>query len=207
VVGTIPIGNASNGVCGGMVYTVRDVFETPGMAPIPDQALPAADSPLFKYIVDRLLSSFNLPRAGFLKYYEWQMTPDADTSWPPLIVRRGVAWRTIVEEWPTRIRPELDAGRLCCLGLVTMATANPADLGQNHQVMAYGYDLDEAGNLSLLISDPNTSQADADAVRISLNVGAPTQQTHIAHNVAIAHPIRGFFKVDYAYQDPRGRIG
>ena len=52
--GRIPIGDASNGLCGGMVFTVRDVFETPGMVPLPDANPPAPGTPLFEYLVDRV---------------------------------------------------------------------------------------------------------------------------------------------------------
>ena len=74
-----------------------------------------------------------------MKYYAWMASPDHDTG--PILVRRGLAWKTIMEEWPHRIRQSLDAGQLCVLGLVTVASVNPADLGRNHQVLAYGYDL------------------------------------------------------------------
>lgn len=205
-VGRIAIGDASNGLCGGMVSTVRDVFETPGLAPVADVAQPAPGSPLFRYIVDRLIASFDIPHLGFMKYYEWMLTPDGDAAWPPLITRRGVAWKTIVEEWPGRIQPELDAGRLCCLGLVTVASPNPGELGHNHQVMAYGYDLDAAGNLELHIYDPNTAPDRADEVTISLNLLDPEHATPIRHNVGIGLPIRGFFRTDYSYRNPTGLL-
>jgi hypothetical protein len=206
-IGSLPIGDASNGLCGGMTYTVRDVFQTPDLAPIAATAVPAEGSPLYRYIVERLIDSFDIPGLGFLQYYEWMTTPDGDAGWPPLLMRRGVAWKTIVEEWAGRIRPELDAGRLCCLGLVTVTSTNPGDLGRNHQVLAYGYDLDASGNLKVLVYDPNTEMAQADQVAISLNISHPEQVTPIAHNVAIGDPIRGFFRTDYGYRNPTGLVG
>ena len=198
--GKIAIGDASGGLCGGMAFTVRDVFEAKSRAPIPDTTPPGPDTPLFKYLADRLIDSFDLPKAGFMKYYAWMTSPDHDTG--PILVRRGLAWKTIMEEWPHRIRQSLDAGQLCVLGLVTVASVNPADLGRNHQVLAYGYDLGGSNNLTLLIYDPNTPVAQADGVRISLSLANPTTTTPITHNVAISEPIRGFFGVDYAYRDP-----
>ena len=200
--GRIPIGDASNGLCGGMVFTVRDVFETPGMVPLPDANPPAPGTPLFEYLVARLIDSFDLAHGGFMRYYHAMIAPDGDTGWAPFFVRRGLAWETIAVEWATRIRPDLDAGRLCCLGLVTTSSTNPADLGHNHQVLAYGYDLDDADNLTLLVCDPNTSGAAADAVRIRLNLANPTQATPISHNVNVGNPIRGFFRVAYERRDP-----
>ena len=204
--GSIPIGDASNGLCGGMAYAVRDVFQTPAMAPIAAATQPARGTPLFEYIVARLLDSFDVAKLGFARYYEWMLTPDADSGWPPLLARRGVAWKTIVEEWEPRIRPELDAGRLACLGLVTVLSANPADLGKNHQVLAYGYDVDAAGALTLLIYDPNTPPETADEVRITLSLLHPDQATPITANVAIDLPVRGFFLTDYTYTAPAGKV-
>ena len=206
-IGSIPIGDASNGVCGGMVSTVRDVFETPGLAPVATTDQPGPDSPLFHYIVDRLIASFDIPHLGFLKYYDWMLTPDADASWPPFIRRRGVAWKTIVEEWEARIKPDLDAGRLCCLGLVTVASANPAELGHNHQVMAYGYDLDAAGNLVVRVYDPNTPPDKADDAAITLNLLDPEHTAKLGHNIWIGNPIRGFFRTAYTYRNPTGLLG
>jgi hypothetical protein len=40
--------------------------------------------------------------------------------------------------------------------LVLVESLNPFDLGKNHQVLAYGYDLDEdSGGLSVRVYDPN----------------------------------------------------
>jgi hypothetical protein len=200
--GNISFGDAHGGLCGGMAFTVRDVFQTPGMTPIADLGPPGADTPLFKYMAGRLVDSYSIPQAGFLKYYAWMTAPDGDTRRLFVFTQHGLAWRTIVEEWAPRIRPRLDSGSLCCLGLVTVASIDPADMGLCHQVLAYGYDLDDADRLTLFICDPNTAVAAADDVRISLSLSDPTQATAIAHNVAIAEPIRGFFSVDYTYHDP-----
>ena len=199
--GKIDIGDASNGLCGGMVFAVRDIFQTDGMAPLNGSATPDPSSTLFNYIVGRLIDSFDLPHAGFMKYYEWMITPDGDTGWPPFFTRHGLAWKTIDDEWPNRIKPELDAGRLVCLGLVTSRSANPADLGQNHQVLGYGYELD-ADRLTLLVYDPNTSKASADSVSISFSLANPSQPTTFSHNVGIGEAIRGIFRVGYTYHDP-----
>jgi hypothetical protein len=54
----IGIGDASNGLCGGMVFAARDYFEA-GI-PIPPDTTNPSSGPLFDYIVSRLLDSFNL---------------------------------------------------------------------------------------------------------------------------------------------------
>src|SRR5262249_11347290 len=55
----IPIGDASKGMCGGMTYTVRDMFQA-GVLPPGDRTAPAG-GPLYDYVASRLLDSFNLP--------------------------------------------------------------------------------------------------------------------------------------------------
>jgi len=195
-IGTVGIGNAGNGLCGGMVFTVRDVFQA-GLPPLEDPR-PPRGSPLFAYIVRRLIDSFNLP-GGVLKYFEWMNTADGDTDlW--MVTRRGVAWRTIRREWPL-VRKDLDDGLLCPLGLVTARSSNPMDLGRNHQALAYGYEL--AGEqLTLHVYDPNSEPARGDGVFLRMRMDEPTAAAPIEHNVGIADPIRGFFRVDYAFRDP-----
>ena len=125
IYGSVNIGDASNGVCGGMVFTVLDL-RTFGRPAFPDTEPPAADSPLFHYIVRRLIDSWDLPN-GVLKYLSWMNTSDGDQSLLS-ITRRGVWRRTLVDEWP-KVRAALDGGRLCPLGLVTVESRNPGDLG------------------------------------------------------------------------------
>jgi hypothetical protein len=198
IYGSVNIGDASNGVCGGMVFTVLDL-RTFGRPAFPDTEPPPADSPLFHYIVRRLIDSWDLPN-GVLKYLAWMNTSDHDQSLLS-ITRRGVWRRTLVDEWPA-VRAALDAGRLCPLGLVTVESRNPGDLGANHQVLAYGYDLDDDSMLTLRVYDPNTPPDRADDVWVRIPVGDPGSPGSIEHNVNISHPIRGFFQVPYSAKDP-----
>jgi hypothetical protein len=196
--GNVAIGDASNGLCGGMVFAVRDFFEA-HLPIVTDPTPPAAQSPLFNYIVGRLFDSFNIP-SGVLEYYSWMNTPDHDTGvW--FAIRRGVAWMTIEQEWPI-IKATIDSGHPCPLGLVTVYSTDPTLLGHNHQVMAYAYELDDADNLTIKVYDPNTSPVSADQVLLSLNVANPSHTTPISHNIAIGLPVRGFFHVDYGPHDP-----
>src|SRR5947209_14975788 len=57
---TLGLGDAANALCGGMVFTVRDFYEARLPAPTDTQP-PPAGSPLYRFIVQRLLDSFNLP--------------------------------------------------------------------------------------------------------------------------------------------------
>jgi hypothetical protein len=196
--GKVPIGDASNGLCGGMVYTVMDVFNA-GLPPVPDTTNPVQGSALFNYIVSRLFASFDIP-AGVLTYYEWMNTPDHDTGiW--FVTRRGVAWKTIMEEWP-KIKADIDGGMLSPLGLVTVYSTDPTMMGHNHQVLAYGYEVDDSNRLTLHLYDPNTAPPGADDVQLSLDLSNPSHTSPITHNVNIGRGIRGFFRTKYTFSNP-----
>jgi len=203
IYGSVNIGDASNGVCGGMVFTVLDL-RTFGRPAFPDTEPPAADSPLFHYIVRRLIDSWDLPN-GVLKYLSWMNTSDGDQRLLS-ITRRGVWRRTLVDEWP-KVRAALDGGQLCPLGLVTVESRNPGDLGANHQVLAYGYDLDDDSILTIRVYDPNTPPSRADDVWVRLSVGDPASPGAVEHNVNISRSIRGFFLVPYTAKDPDEATG
>jgi hypothetical protein len=201
-IGRVGIGDASNGLCGGMVYTVLDMFNV-RLKPPTDPVRPSVGEPLYGYIVRRLFDSFDLP-GGPLTYLDWMVTPDHDTGLPPFLIRRGLAWRTIVDQLPA-IKSDVDMGCPSTIALVTVQSANPGDLGQNHQVLVYGYD-DDGSQVTLKVYDPNTERLDADNVRISFPTTDPEHTTPITHNVNIPHPIRGFFRTSYTPVDPRGGV-
>jgi hypothetical protein len=191
--GTIPVGSAAGGLCGGMVFTALDLF-THGLLPPPDTKAPAPGTPLFRYLARRLLDSFNGP-GGILKYLEWMRFPDEPRLFGGL---RSIGWHTVNGEWPG-IKEALDNDRLCPLGLIKAESVNPFKLGDNHQVLAYGYELDEAsGDLEVLVYDPNCPGEDD--VTLSLNVGRPDGPARIAYS---ADPRgRGFFRTPYQPADP-----
>lgn len=168
----IPLGSAANGLCGGMVFAVRDYFEW-NLRPPQDITPPALDMPLFNFLVDRLISSFDLP-FGPLRYLELMdpRRPGQD-SWltrVPLIPRSRAAVM-LKDEWPL-IKEELDNGRLCSIGLIRVKSSNPLDLGRNHHVLAYGYELN-GNDLVINLYDPN--HPDRDDVTMSLNIASPSK--------------------------------
>ena len=201
--GTVAFGDASQGVCGGMAFAVRDFAEAG--RPIPsDTDPPGADAPLFGYLVRRLIDSFDVPR-GVATYASWMVLPDTDIR---LFVGsvRGTFSRTVGTAWP-RIKAEIDAGRLCPLGLVTVHSptfsAVGSGIGKCHQVLAYGYDLDDAGGLSVRVYDPNTDRADGDDVRINLSIADLGKPTPITHTVNIPETtLHGFFPSTYTSATP-----
>jgi hypothetical protein len=193
VYGEVAIGNGSNGLCGGMVFTILDVFSA-GAPPLTDSQ-PASGTPLFKYIVGRLIGSFNVPD-GIVRYFDWMIEPDADVNlW--ITTRRGVRSRTLLDEWPKN-KADIDAQQPSPLGLVTVHSTSPGDLGKNHHVLAYAYDI-TGDQLTIQVYDPNTDPAQGDGVSIEVPM---TGTAPITHNINIGNPVRGFFRVDYTRKDP-----
>jgi hypothetical protein len=188
---TLPIGDAANGLCGGMAYTVRDLLEA-GVAPPALRSAPG-EGPLFRYIADRLLDSFNLPfgPATYLRLMHPAL-PDGD-----LAVIHGRAWRMIRLEWPA-IRSDLDRGALSPLGLVKAKSRDPRQLGRNHQVLAWGYDLD-GSRLTLRLYDPN--HPDDDQVTMSLDLAHPRRPTKVT--CSDGGTVWCFFRTAYRFKDPR----
>ena len=194
---SLPIGDASNGLCGGMAFAARDYFEAEKPPP-GDTTAPGAGS-LFDYLVDRLFDSFDLP-FGPVRYLAL-MSPllsDGETMWSRIgLGPHGRAWQTVREEWP-KVRADIDAGHPSALGLVKVKSSDPRQLKHDHQVLAYGYDL-QGGILKLRLYDPN--QPGRDDVTLSLCVATPTHPTAIATSPA-AGPVFAFFRVPYVAADP-----
>ncbi len=138
---TLPIGDASMGMCGGMSYTVRDLFEA-GFLPPPDGAAPA-EGPLFDYVAARLLASYDLP-GGPLEYIGAMSPLMPDVPARSAIIRQG---------W-TDVRDDVDAQHLSPIGVIKVRSAWVPDIGKNHQCLVFGYDLD-GSQLTLHLYDPN----------------------------------------------------
>ena len=117
---TLPIGDAANGLCGGMAFAVRDYFESHQPVP-PDTDPPAADSPLYTFIVRRLFDSFNLP-LGLNRYIQLMEPAFPNVSQTAFVPSRASVMLTA--EWP-RIRADLDAGHPVPLGLVKVISHVP----------------------------------------------------------------------------------
>ncbi len=196
----IPIGDASNGLCGGMVFAVRDFFES-GIS-IPSDSAPPSTGQIYDFLVKRLYDSFNLP-LGPTKYMGLMnpTLPDHETEFSKIgLAPHGRAWVMIMEEWP-KIKMDLDNNRLCPLGLVTIKSLDPLQMGLNHQVLAYGYELD-GPDLIILVYDPNHPMDTR--ITISLNVSNPANTTPVAYSGSLRGDgvIWCFFRPDYTFSSP-----
>ena len=145
-VATLNIGDAANGLCGGMSFTIRDMHEF-GVIPPPDGTPPPGGSARFDYVVARQIDSFE-NGAVPLRFFKL-MDPDRparEPAWAELLGRFRVdrhsrTWVTTKVEWPG-IKGDIDGGKLAAIGLVKIVGRDPNLLGHNHQVLGYGYDLD-----------------------------------------------------------------
>lgn len=192
-VGAIGIGNAARGLCGGMVFAALDYWQA-GRHPPASQ--PAAGTPLFRFIVRRLIQSWHIPH-GVAAYYRGMLSSDGQ-----------LATRTIARQWP-RVQARLDAGQPSALGVVTVASANPLLLGRNHQVLAYSYVAD-GHEVTLLVYDPNSGPDDGVVIRFStassvatpVVTAAPLARPRFTHSINVSWPVRGFFLTRYGPADP-----
>jgi hypothetical protein len=180
----VGVGDASAGLCGGMAFTVRDLWEH-GLEPPPDTEPPPNGSPRFIAIVRRQVHSLDWLRLP-LRFWINAMRPDL-----PERVRDV--------EWP-RIRAEIDAGRLAQVGLVRATGINPKALTQNHQVLAYGYEATDAV-VVLRIYDPNWP--DRDDVLLQMSLAGPRP----AFWQSTGEPSCGFFLAPYRPAVPRAWRG
>jgi hypothetical protein len=193
----VTIGNACKGLCGGMAYTVNDLYQA-RLLPPAETVNPAEGTPLFNYIVARLTNSFDA--ADVTHYLSWIQLSDGDD-----LLGHGLAWHEIAEEWPL-IKKDLDSGVPSALGLVA-GQQSPvvgflsgiANLGSCHQVLAWGYDLN-GSNLTVHIYDPDYF---GDNNTISLNIANPARPVPLTMSNYPPGRFRGFFRTHYQYHDPR----
>jgi hypothetical protein len=186
VIGNVGIGNASNGLCGGMVFAVRDYFESKLAVP-PDTVSPSF-GPLFDYLVMRLFDSFNLdqPTTGLARYMQL-MDPHMSAA-----SRASVM---LNDEWP-KVKADIDNGHLSPLALIKIQSLNAGDLGHNHQVLAYGYDLSR-DQLAIHLYDPNAPGNDN--VTLSLDLRDRVIGTTVTFSGD--GPVYCFFQPIYKYED------
>ena len=194
---TLPLGDAANGLCGGMAFAVRDFYEAKQPTPPDtDPNPPPAGSPLYKFIVQRLLDSFNLP-FGIGRYLELMQPAFPDVG--PGFGISGRASVMVRDEWP-HIKSDLDAGILSPLGLVKVKSSNPSDLGKNHQVLACGYDLNGT-DLTLYLYDPNYPNRNDVTLQLSIaSVQVPVPVVHTP--VEPGEDVNCFFRTPYSPKPP-----
>src|SRR5262245_19910089 len=123
----VGVGDAAMGLCGGMVAFVRRRFGAG--QPVPAQkTVPENGTDLFKQFVREQVRSL---RYWIVPLRFWRLSAMADA---------GRTAQTRDRNWPA-IRRALDENKLATLGLIRSAARNPLQLKENHQVLAYGYEI------------------------------------------------------------------
>lgn len=168
------------GNCGGMCFTALDYFY--GRKAI-DRTIPPPPegSALRKEIESRQKDTMN--DWLWAKVLAWTIKPDLGSD--------GVGHLTEKDEWPD-IRSRIDAGEptTLCLIRVEGIKANPAN---NHQVVAYGYDLDSSQkHVTIFVYDPNER---GNTAKLEFDLGRPDGK--INPKDSTGNRLRGFFIVKY----------
>jgi hypothetical protein len=182
----LAIGDAANGLCGGMAFAALDLWFAGVAAPAGAQP-PVEGSAPFRYLVRRQLDSFELG-LGPARFY-----------------LLGAPWRSAASRWAEvlrrelpRVRRQLAAGRPLALGLVHAVSANPATLIQDHQVVVHGIEAGpEPGTISLRIYDPNLPADDSVRLVVSRDPAGALELTYSG-----GPPVVAFFKQGYSPRDP-----
>lgn len=198
--GPLNIGDAANGMCGGMVYAVRDYYEA-GL-PIPTQTVsPGSNSPLYIYLTVRLYESFDVP-IGPIRYLNLMSPVMYDGG----VTHPGRFYFMVAEEWPL-VKANLDAGTLSPLGLIRVITPDMLEMGKNHQVLAYGYTL-SGTVVRIYLYDPN--HPDDDNVVLQFDAADPYSPSDVTYTSSLpSHPSEqtfAFFRTNYRYTSPVAAI-
>jgi hypothetical protein len=187
--GPIGIGNASNGLCGGMAFAALDLW-TIHRPPPPDPTPPAPGTAWFRYFVRRIIASWGLPLGG-IRYLLWTVLPDRDLG--PI---HGVARRT--RRTLPKIRARLNGDRPVALGVIRVHSFDLRKVGLNHQMVAFGYE-DAPGSTRLLVYDPNHPDRDDLAITVPLGDLPGSSPTRFIEGEL---PVRGLFVTRYRSKVP-----
>lgn len=188
---TVPIGDASKGICGGMVFAALDHHRA-------GRTLPRdPDTPgLTNYLALRLWASFHLPW-GVARIYQWMCRPDAARTGRGHHPTATVPYLTTQREWP-KVKAELDAGRPAPLMLIKTNSRNPFDMGHNHQVLATGYTEDRAaGTAAVTLYEPNYPLAGPADEPVELRFRTHDYDGRRMHHSREGETVRGFFHNPY----------
>jgi hypothetical protein len=183
----VGVGDAANGLCGGMVYTVGDLFAA-GIAMPADREPPANGSPRFQAIVRRQVESLALLSVPVRFWLRSALGGS---------IGGDRARATFDREWP-KAKALLDAGKVAMIGLIRVASANPWSLTRNHQVIAWGYAEDGRG-VTLRLYDPNWP--DRDDVTVTIDLDPALRPTGLSQSTG--EPLLGWFVLPYSPADPR----
>ncbi len=144
--GTLGLGDAWYGLCGGMTFALADYWLAGTAMPQTTEA-PAPQSELFRYLALRQLDSLDVPH-GILRLWSWMASSD------------GVA-RTWHESLPGIV--EVVRAAPVPVTLLLRHSSSPWCLAHNHQVLVYEA-VREEETVLLRVCDPNCPKDDAQSI-------------------------------------------
>ena len=182
----VGIGDASDGMCGGMAYAAIDYFLAGEPIPRRATAPQSLADPDFALISRRLYDSFHLAdvlgNSALHRYLGYMAAPAQRQA------------QVMAHEAVPAVRARIAAGEPAALGVICARSANVlggvAKLGRNHQVVAYDYRRD-GPRITLGVYDPNLPGRDDVSITVDADTGA------ITHNISIS-PVHMFFDSGYA---------
>jgi hypothetical protein len=175
----------TRGRCGGMAFASLDYWHHQLAVP-EEPSLPTDGTLVGTYLYDRLMESIF---ANAFKYFHFMRTPDHPT-WVNGI---GVARATREEEFP-KLKQMIDQSQPCILGLAN--ATNIGEFGNNHQVVAYGYEVGDQ-NSTVLIYDNNYP---GEEIRLTFTTAYDPGDRPVHHSRG--QDWRGFFVESFAPQIP-----
>ncbi len=180
----------TRGRCGGMAFAVLDYYfakiPIPTHEPkdFPNNKVPPDGSSLGDYIFKRSINS--LFTISALKFLDWSIKRQNNNN-----IRKSISYKTKHEEFP-KLKSYIDRGKPVVLGLV--CSLNIKDICNNHQVVAYGYDLDlKNKTIVIYIYDSNIPNKE-----ILLEI-----DKDFNINESNGQRWNGFFVQDYHFKHPR----
>ena len=195
----LPIGKAANGLCGGMTFAARDFFEAGVAIPADTESPTGQGVPLFDFLVDRQIKSFDLPHLPeTLMAIMSPAYPDHDGGLLGHFGADGRA-RLMARSEFAKIRAAIDSGKPCPICIIKAKSTNPAALGENHQILVYGYQVNGT-QLTLWVYDPNNPGRD-DAGLV-LDIGRTDRTIDVSVSIDDLNTIYCYVVTNYAPSPP-----
>lgn len=139
-------------LCGGMCFAALDRFFQ--RKAIPDMTTPPGKgTPLLHELVYRQIAS--VESVGWEKILNYQNRPDEGHWYEP---QHSLGHLSQSEQWPG-IRDKIDSGIPTTVCLIRASRAAVWKIGDNHQVIAYGYSIN-SNKVTLNVYDPNSRDQD-----------------------------------------------
>ncbi len=221
----------TEGRCGGMAFAALDYYYAHKVIPI-YASIPPNDTPLSNYILTRFHDSLDISFLGILKalgsiatsltplgsvgsleevpkFIYYTIAPNENKFTVPITGTCGPGClpgvRPLTNGEISKATRSNDQGKPVVLGLI--AASKISDIGNNHQVVAYGYTFNKNANnqYTFFIYDPNHPGKEVKATWYPPNVGGKLYYSYGNKALGTYKELpswRGFFVEDYSPKTP-----